>query len=103
MLDQYSSMPIFVVYIVGFILLGLIVWSLLRDAAKADPSTRKKLVRIYAWMAIGAVAIVAGINYFNVSEKLFPSFYENEELKQEISDAKVPWELSDYQQSFDSK
>ena len=103
MFDNYSSIPIFAVYIVGLCLLFIIVWSLLREAAKAEPDTRKKLVRIYAWVLIGTVAIVAGINYFDVPEKLFPSHYENEQLRQQMDEKISPFESADYQQPFDSQ
>ena len=87
MLDAYSVVPLPVIYVIGGILLVLIAWSLLRDAAIAEPETRKKLVKIYAWLLVGSVVLVMGLSYFRISEKLFPSFYEREEIRQQWNEA----------------
>lgn len=97
MVDFYSGIPLQIIYPIGGIILLVIVWSFLQDAAKADPETRKKLVKIYAGLFVGCVILVAGINYFNVPEKLFPSFYEHEEMRQQLND---PWDLDNFQSPF---
>ena len=103
MLDSYSSVSLYVVYIVGGLILAVIIVSFLHDAAKADPITKKKLVKVYALVFVGCVILVAGINYFKVSEKLFPSFYEREELREQLNEPS-PWEqnfkLEDWQKPF---
>lgn len=99
MFDFYSFVPLPVIYVIGSIILLVIAWSFVRDAARADPETRRKLVKIYAGLFVGSVILVWGLGYFNVSEKLFPSFYEHEERRQQLNN---PWEqnfdLEDWQQ-----
>lgn len=91
MFDVYSTIPLPIIYFVGIVLLLVIIWSLLRDAARADAETRKKLMKLYAGLVIGSILLVGALNYFNVSEKLFPSFYEHEERREQLNESN-PWE-----------
>ena len=102
MFDDYSSIPLFIIYIHGALLIAFILWSLISEAARSDPVKRKKLVVLIACMIIGGIAITAGIDYFHVSEKLFPSFYENERIRQELIEPRSPFNPSDFNQPFDN-
>ena len=99
MFDDYSSVSLYVVYIVGGLILAAIIWSLVNDAAKAKPEDRKKYLVLIACLFIGSFAVYGAAHYFDLSEKLFPSFYANEELRQQD-----PWQqdydLKDWHQPF---
>ena len=103
MFDFYTSVSLYAVYIIGGLILAAIIVSFLHDAAKADPVTKKKLIKVYALLFIGSIVLVGGLNYFKVSERLFPSFYEREELREQLDEA-TPWEqnfkLEDWRQPF---
>ena len=99
MFDDYSSVSLYVVYIVGGLILAAIIWSLVNDAAKAKPKDRKKYLVLIACLFISSIAVFGTARYFDLSEKLFPSFYANEELRQYD-----PWQqgfdLKDWKQPF---
>jgi len=79
--------PLPIIYTVGGIILVAIVWGFLRDISKADPEDRKKLIMIYTCVVGGGLILASGLSYFKVSERLFPSFYEREEIRQQLNDA----------------
>ena len=99
MVDFYSPVSLYVVYIAGGLILAAIIWSLVNDAAKAKPQDRKKYLVLIACLVIGSVAVFGAARYFCLSEKLFPSFYANEEMRQQN-----PWQsdfdLKDWEQPF---
>ena len=85
MFDSYSSVPLIFIYIGCFIVLGALIWSFARDAAVADEKTKRKLIKIYAWGLLGSIALFCGIYFSGLTERLFPSFYEHEEMRQKIN------------------
>ena len=99
MFDDYSSVSLYVVYIVGGLILAAIIWSLVNDAAKARPEDRKKYMVLIACLFISSIAVYGAAHYLDLSEKLFPSFYANEGLRQHD-----PWQqdfdLKDWKQPF---
>jgi hypothetical protein len=103
--DVYSTIPLPIIYFIGIVILMVILWSLLRDAARAEPETRKKLVKVIAGLIVGSIVLVGGLSYFKVSERLFPSFYEHEEQRKQLNELN-PWEENynpeDWQRPFNS-
>lgn len=104
MVDVYSMIiPFQIIYPIGGIILLLIARSLLLDTVRAAPEVRKKLSKIYVCVFIGCIVLVGGLSYFNVSEKLFPSFYEYKERQGQLNEANA-WEQNynpeDWQRPF---
>ena len=60
MFDDYSSVSLYVVYIVGGLILAAIIWSLVNDAAKSKPEDRGKyLVSVsYTHLTLPTILLV---------------------------------------------
>ena len=99
MFDDYSSVSLYVVYIVGGLILAAIIWSFVNDAAKARAEDRKKYLVLIACLFISSIAVFGAARYFDLPKKLFPSFYANEELRQQDT-WQQDYDLKDWEQPF---
>lgn len=73
--------------IIGIALILFLAGSCIYDVFKAPKDRAKFLVKVYTASLIVGIVIYGVLAHFNVSERLFPTWYEDERIRQEYNKA----------------